>query len=586
MIKELQSLSLLDILPANLLEDKKVAAAAQALDAELQAVTKATVETMHLPRLDVLPEAVVDLLAWQWHVDFYEPLGMDIETKRKLVKESIAWHRIKGTPAAVEAVVSAAFDSSKVKEWYEYGGKPFYFKVITEDVTTDKVTLDNMRRAIDSVKNARSWLEKIEFLLHLKDIEELNENALFNAETDKIEFYPWLGRYFDGSWNFTAPSELNGERVFDGKWLFDAVADGEEDLPRKPHLFAGETQHDGSWLFGVSIDSRKIFFNSFEVDPLSMLEPEIVLPENYNVTLDFAGAGRLLDGSWKFGLNDLDDSNVDLIETLSVSDTEKLKESDSLMATEKVFENYPTIQMRFFDGTWMFRQPTTFNGDGWFGGELHFDGIPHNADPKSQSALMNGAWGFSGSMTFSMPSPVVLFNADEDAGDRLTTAFGFSPVIETQHLADCEMEVVSLMPSDRMLRNVFNGENKFNGWVYSGGYVEKEGEQINVGISDRIQHADNFDGSYKLDGSEKCGSNEGPAENLHTTVIEGRWFNGACNFDGGNTVYFDGLHDFDGAIFYCLLRDTAIHYDGEKVFNGYFRYKRPAETFNQYSYIA
>ena len=95
MIKELQSLSLLDILPANLLEDKKVAAAAQALDAELQAVTKATVETMHLPRLDVLPEAVVDLLAWQWHVDFYEPIGMDIETKRKLVKESIAWHRIK-----------------------------------------------------------------------------------------------------------------------------------------------------------------------------------------------------------------------------------------------------------------------------------------------------------------------------------------------------------------------------------------------------------------------------------------------------------------------------------------------------------
>ena len=234
----------------------------------------------------------------------------------------------------------------------------------------------------------------------------------------------------------------------------------------------------------------------------------------------------------------------------------------------------------------MIRKPKKYNGERKFGSEIHFDSIPHNADPKSQSALMNGAWGFSGSMMFSMPSPVVLFNADEDAGDRLTTAFGFSPVIETQHLADCEMEVVSLIPSDRMLRNVFNGENKFNGWVYSGGYVEKEGEQINVGISDRIQHADNFDGSYKLDGSEKCGSNEGPAENLHTTVIEGRWFNGACSFDGGNTVYFDGLHDFDGAIFYCLLRDTAIHYDGEKVFNGYFRYKRPAETFNQYSYIA
>ena len=101
MIKDLQSLSLMDILPDSILADKKVAAAAQALDAELQAVTQAAVETMHIPRIDILPEAVIDLLAWQWHVDFYEPLGMDIDTKRRLIKESIAWHRIKGTPAAI-----------------------------------------------------------------------------------------------------------------------------------------------------------------------------------------------------------------------------------------------------------------------------------------------------------------------------------------------------------------------------------------------------------------------------------------------------------------------------------------------------
>ena len=117
MIKDLQSLSLMDILPDSILADKKVAAAAQALDAELQAVTQAAVETMHIPRIDILPEAVIDLLAWQWHVDFYEPLGMDIDTKRRLIKESIAWHRIKGTPAAIEKVVSAAFDTSKVQEW-------------------------------------------------------------------------------------------------------------------------------------------------------------------------------------------------------------------------------------------------------------------------------------------------------------------------------------------------------------------------------------------------------------------------------------------------------------------------------------
>ena len=126
MSKDLQSVSLLDILPPNLLADEQIKAAAQALDTELQKITDATREALLLPRLDELPEAVIDLLAWQWHVDFYEPVGMDIETKRRLIKSSIAWHRIKGTPAAVEQVVSAAFDTSHVKEWFEYGYKYEY----------------------------------------------------------------------------------------------------------------------------------------------------------------------------------------------------------------------------------------------------------------------------------------------------------------------------------------------------------------------------------------------------------------------------------------------------------------------------
>ena len=89
MSKELQHTSLLDILPQNLLRDEQIKAAAQALDAELQKITAATKEALLLPRLDELPEAVIDLLAWQWHVDFYEP-NMSLETKRQLVRESIA----------------------------------------------------------------------------------------------------------------------------------------------------------------------------------------------------------------------------------------------------------------------------------------------------------------------------------------------------------------------------------------------------------------------------------------------------------------------------------------------------------------
>lgn len=223
MIKDIESISLLDILPNSILTDPQITSAAKALDAELQSVTRAVVETLHLPRLDVLPETVVDLLAWQWHVDYYEPIGMDLDTKRRLVRESIAWHRMKGTPAAIEAVATAAFDKTTVREWYEYGGKPYYFKIVTEDVTTDKDTLNRLRRAVDSVKNVRSWLEEIEFLLHLQDKETAAERPELSILANKIERYLWRGRYFDGTWTFTPAPAFDGTRVHNGLWKYDGV---------------------------------------------------------------------------------------------------------------------------------------------------------------------------------------------------------------------------------------------------------------------------------------------------------------------------------------------------------------------------
>ena len=162
MSKDLQSVSLLDILPPNLLADKQINAAVQALDDELQKITAATKEALLLPRLDELPEAVIDLLAWQWHVDFYEPAGMDIETKRKLIKTSIAWHRIKGTKAAVEAMVQIISGKNLVTEWFEYGGEPYHFRIDLWDAPrTDPENTANMVRGIDGSKNIRSWLDEI-----------------------------------------------------------------------------------------------------------------------------------------------------------------------------------------------------------------------------------------------------------------------------------------------------------------------------------------------------------------------------------------------------------------------------------------
>ena len=169
-IRTIGSLSLLDILPENLLADKQVYAAAKSLDDELQRVTASCVEVLHLPRLDELPEAVIDLLAWQWHVDFYEP-DADIKVKRQLVRESIAWHRIKGTKSAVEGMIRTIFQGGIITEWFDYGGEPYHFRV--DLLSAPKMTPENTERllyVVNASKNVRSVLDELTYQRDIQDV--------------------------------------------------------------------------------------------------------------------------------------------------------------------------------------------------------------------------------------------------------------------------------------------------------------------------------------------------------------------------------------------------------------------------------
>ncbi|GAV24818.1 tail protein [Carboxydothermus islandicus] len=160
----IREIRLIDILPPNIAQDSKVRSAAEALDRELQAVTSAIDQCLLLSRIEELPESVVDLLAWQFHVDFYVA-GLSIEQKRILLKNSLIWHMRKGTPAAVEEIIMALFDDGKVVEWWEYGGEPYKFKIVTNNAAVTKEKALEFIKLLESVKNARSWLEKIEITI-------------------------------------------------------------------------------------------------------------------------------------------------------------------------------------------------------------------------------------------------------------------------------------------------------------------------------------------------------------------------------------------------------------------------------------
>ncbi|MBJ6362088.1 phage tail protein I [Paenibacillus sp. GCM10012307] len=158
---EIRQINLLDLIPANLQHDEQVRAAAEAINQELLRVTQLASQTAILHHVDSLDERWVDELAYQFHVDFYDP-DLPLSQRRQLVQNSLAWHKRKGTPSAVKELIATVFGSGDVQEWYEYGGEPYHFKVVTSDPSATGERAKEFVAAIQSVKNTRSWLDSIE----------------------------------------------------------------------------------------------------------------------------------------------------------------------------------------------------------------------------------------------------------------------------------------------------------------------------------------------------------------------------------------------------------------------------------------
>ena len=142
---ELKDNALQRILPSSISGDATVKDIVQAISSRLAQLGEQAELVLILPRLKKLPEEIVDELAWQYHVDFYD-VAADIAKKQELVRKAIARHRYKGTPAAVEEVCSAAFDTAGVQE-----------------SIPDEAVMAEMVKAINSAKNIRSWLDSMTF---------------------------------------------------------------------------------------------------------------------------------------------------------------------------------------------------------------------------------------------------------------------------------------------------------------------------------------------------------------------------------------------------------------------------------------
>jgi phage tail P2-like protein len=163
MARELQDVTLLDILPGSIAHDEDVQAAASALGVAMSDVERDISLAYLFSRIDTLPEDVLDHLGYQFHITGIEGwrLAATVAEKRNLVRTAIEIHRKKGTKYAVVRVLDLLGMRGVVSEWFEYGGNPYTFKididVVGYPITTEVLAL--LDDLVGEYKSARSHYE-------------------------------------------------------------------------------------------------------------------------------------------------------------------------------------------------------------------------------------------------------------------------------------------------------------------------------------------------------------------------------------------------------------------------------------------
>lgn len=159
---------LTDALPKTLAEQPWVQALAEASRKMRRRVMAYADRTRLFCDIDEASEEALDALAVELQTPLYKN-DYPLTVKRQIVKNSMLYYICSGTRGAVEELLADIYQGAEVEEWFEYGGKPNYFRVAI-DISRTTVPVAEMAPAeleswLYSVKRASSALESLSYMI-------------------------------------------------------------------------------------------------------------------------------------------------------------------------------------------------------------------------------------------------------------------------------------------------------------------------------------------------------------------------------------------------------------------------------------
>ncbi len=157
---KLEQIDLVKLLPEFMRGDRANRGLAAGANIVLRDVaTKAKLLTVW-NRIDSMTDEQLDELAWELNVEWYKSTA-DIQTKRAIIKSSDKVHAKLGTKWAVEQIITDYFGSGAVREWWEYGGEPYHFKVFSTNPGLVNEHHEEFLAMLEVVKRKSAWLDAV-----------------------------------------------------------------------------------------------------------------------------------------------------------------------------------------------------------------------------------------------------------------------------------------------------------------------------------------------------------------------------------------------------------------------------------------
>ncbi len=143
-------------------------ALANTLAIEYQKITNEIKNVAIYPRIKELDEPILDLLAIDLCVDWYD-YEYPLEVKQSIIKDSIKMHNHLGTTYSVRIALNNIFPGTTIEEWFDYGGQAGFFRVVLDTTASpENINLEKILKTTESYKRKSAKLEQINYQNRVK----------------------------------------------------------------------------------------------------------------------------------------------------------------------------------------------------------------------------------------------------------------------------------------------------------------------------------------------------------------------------------------------------------------------------------